>query len=486
MKLRLPIVFAVTFAVSSVFFGSSVKPETPTRDEATNVVLQWNNAALEAIRATRTNGQVSSRALAILNTGMYDAWAAYDPRAVSTMLGDTLQRPKHEITLDNKNKAMSYAAYQTLVDLFPSETPRFDQLMTNLGYDPTDTSTDVKTPTGIGNVSAQTLIEFRHRDGSNQLGDLNPGAYSDYTGYTPVNTPTTINDPDRWQPQLIPDGQGGFTEQRFSNPHWGLVVPFALTSGSQFRPAPPTKTIAANPEGYRQQAQQVLDASANLTPEQKALAEYWSGNIPGATAGIWNVFAQFVSQRDNHTLDDDIKMFFALANGLSDALIATWDAKAAYDSVRPVTAIRYLFDDQQVLAWGGPNRGTQLIDGGNWQPYLPTAPHPEYVAAQSSLSIAGAYILKKFTGSDAFGYCVTQPAGSSTVENGPANDITFCWNTLSEAAEQGSLSRLYAGWHFEDGLEFGKRLGRQVGVAVWRKSQSYILRKPPRKHVTNQ
>lgn len=55
--------------------------------------------------------------------------------------------------------------------------------MRELGYDPEDTSTDIETPTGIGNVACAAVLEFRHHDKSNQLGDLAQGAYSDWSGY---------------------------------------------------------------------------------------------------------------------------------------------------------------------------------------------------------------------------------------------------------------------------------------------------------------
>ncbi len=50
------------------------------------VVLTWNEAVLAAIRATRPAPPVAARALAIVHTAMYEAWAAYDPRAVGTRL----------------------------------------------------------------------------------------------------------------------------------------------------------------------------------------------------------------------------------------------------------------------------------------------------------------------------------------------------------------------------------------------------------------
>jgi hypothetical protein len=177
---------------------------------ADTVVVQWDNAALQAIRDTRPGPPIVARALAILHTAIFDAWSAYDPVAIGPRLGSSLRRPASEHFDANKEQAISFAAYRTLVDLFPSETPMFDNLMSSLGYDPSDTSTDTSTPAGIGNVAAAAVLAFRHHDGSNQLGDLHPGAYSDYTGYVPVNDPDHIFNPNRWQPLRASDGHGGF------------------------------------------------------------------------------------------------------------------------------------------------------------------------------------------------------------------------------------------------------------------------------------
>jgi hypothetical protein len=444
----------------------------------TDVVLQWNDAALQAIRDTRPGPPIGARELAILHTGIFDAWAAYDPVAKGTQLGGTLRRPVAERTLANKTKAISYAAYTTLVDLFPTETQMFDHLMNSLGYNPADTSTDPSTASGIGHVAAKVLLEFRHHDGSNQLGDLHPGPYSDYSGYTPVNTPDVVNDIDHWQPLRVPDGQGGFITQKFAAPFWENVTPFALTSADQFLPPPP-KTIESDPAGFKEQAQEILDYSANLTDEQKAIAEYWADG-PGSELppGHWNRFGQFISERDHYDLDQEVKLFFILNNALLDTSIAAWDAKRVYDSVRPITAIHELFKDQRVSAWGGPNQGTQLILGQDWQPYqvatLVTPPFPEHVSGHSSFSAASAEILKRFTGSDLFGASYTQLAGTSRIENGPTTDISLHWDTFSDAADQAGLSRRYGGIHFKDGDLAGRHLGRQVANQVWQKAQAYI------------
>src|SRR3989449_10890359 len=95
-------------------------------------------------------------------------------------------------SLVSKNEAVSFAAYQALVDLFPTQTPAFNDVMRSLGYDPANGSTDVATAAGVGNVAAAAVIAFRHGDGANQLGDLHPGAYSDYTGYVPVDRKSVV------------------------------------------------------------------------------------------------------------------------------------------------------------------------------------------------------------------------------------------------------------------------------------------------------
>ena len=122
-------------AVSPYDRGRAAAPQdvAATTD---NVAIQWDNAALQAIRVAKLGPPIVARALAIVHTAMYDAWAAYDDQAVGTRLGGSLRRPGVERTLANKNEAVSFAAYRALVDLFPTQTPSFNDVMVSLGYDP--------------------------------------------------------------------------------------------------------------------------------------------------------------------------------------------------------------------------------------------------------------------------------------------------------------------------------------------------------------
>jgi hypothetical protein len=454
-------------------------PVDPTRIHLNSIEL-WDETAQQAVRNTKPGPTVASRAYGIVHTAMFDAWAAYDPTALSTQLGDSLQRPVNENTLVNKNEAVSYAAYRVLTELFPTQVGLFNEAMKALGFDAANVTADTSTPVGIGNVSAEALMQFRRNDGSNQLGNLNSTGvpYSDYTGYQPVNTPTSIVDPNHWQPLLQPLRDPNGTTQKYLTPQWGQVEPFALDSGEQFRPGPPP--AFGTPE-YTQEVQKIVDLSANLTDEQKVIAEFWEdGGGTSFPPGTWMGFGRFVSQRDNHNLNQDVKMFFTLGNAVMDAGIATWETKRFYDSVRPITAVAAVFGGQQIQAWGGPGQGTQTIDGANFTPYQnlqsPTPPFPDYTSGHSAFSAASAEVLLRFTGSDEFGAFFTQKAGSNRFDAGtsPVTDTTLFWSTFSDAADQSGLSRQYGGIHLESGDIQGRILGRKVGATVWDEAQSYI------------
>lgn len=467
---------SVSMTAASLVCGSlPAKALDFTVDSKTTVVVKWNQATVEAIRNTNMGPTAASRAIAIANTSMFDAWAAYDPNAIATQLEDTLQVPPEQIALENKQEAISYAAYTVLVNLFPSEVERFRTMMTELGYDPDNTSRDRQTAAGIGNITAKFLLAFRQKDNSNQL-----SGYADTTNYQPVNSPNKIVNPNYWQPlQEI---------QQCLTPHWKNVVPFALTSSSQFLPPPPA--AYGSPE-YREQVMEIVELSAQLDDRKKAIAEYWTD--PVTPAGQWDRVAQFVSQRDRHSLDDDAKLFFILGNAVLDAGISAWNAKIYYNYARPITAIRFLAarqllpnnrpdtrvnpstGSQEVYAWGGPDRGTQWIDGRQWQPYITTPPFPEYVSGHSVFSAAAAEVLKRFTGSDRFGgQAAIAPHSSSIESNIPQQPVVLSWETFTAAADEAGLSRRYGGIHFRNADINGRTMGRSVGAQAWEKAQSYI------------
>ena len=172
-----------------------------------SVVSDWNKVALAEVRLAKQGPPTVARSLAIAHTCMYDTWASYSEKALGAAVGGTMLRR----------------------------------------YNPDNLSLYPNTPSGLGNSVAVAVIASRQNDGSNQYGDLAPGAYKDYTGYVAQNaplpycspqwlacSPLVINDEYKWQPLYNDLG----VLQTFIAPHWERVKPFALTSADQFDDLP--------------------------------------------------------------------------------------------------------------------------------------------------------------------------------------------------------------------------------------------------------
>jgi hypothetical protein len=439
-----------------------------------NVVLQWDEELLQAVRALPPGPTVTARAISVVHTAIFDAWAAYDARALGTRLRGSLRRPAAEHTLANKNKAVSFAAYAALVDLFPARRADFTEQMTAFGY--AVNGSDTSTAATVGNTAARAVIDYRHADGSNQL-----NGYADTTGYKPVNTGDTVVDPWRWQPIRVPLEDG--PEQRATTPQWSKVTGFALKSPFQFAVPGPDRLLSSFDPKH---IDNLLALTSNLNDRQKVTAEFWAdGPRSEFPPGHWALIAQVLSRKRGHSLDTDAKLFFALGNALVDASIAAWAAKYRWDFVRPITAIRHRYKGKQVTSWRGPYLGYGQVPGERWIPYqdprVVTPPFPEYVSGHSTFSSASAAILAKFTGSDSFGAGVTIEAGTSLFEprtdtqvGTPAADIALSWPTLTAAAKDAGLSRRLGGIHFQDGDEHGYNLGQRVGTNVLAQTMGYI------------
>jgi hypothetical protein len=438
-------------------------------DPAINVALQWNDVTVTAIKTTSAAPTVASRALYMVHMAIYNAWAPYDSTAVPA-LDSAIPRQSQNAT-NFKSMAVSYAAYRTLVDLFPTQQTVFAQRMRNLGYNPDTTTTDLSNPAGVGNVAAAAVLEFCHKDGSNQLGDLGgSGPYSDYTDYQAVNFPEELVDPGRWQPLRSESG----SVQRFLSPHWGRVVPFALKSADQFRPGPPPQVGTWL---FGQRLRDTMRLNAELDDRGKMSAEYWDDFAGTDTPpGHWNRLAEEISNRDQHDLDRDVKMFFALNAALHDVSVSVWDAKRAYDYVRPVSAIRHFYRGQSIQGWAGKGQGITAIDGGTWQSWITTPPHPEFPSGHSAYSNAAAEILKRFTASDTFLKRVVFAPGSSRFDPGssPQGETTLEWQTFSEIAEDAAWSRRVAGIHFDEADFRSRVLGRSVASLAWDKYEQLL------------
>ncbi|PWF48337.1 vanadium-dependent haloperoxidase [Massilia glaciei] len=452
-------------------------------------MLFWNDTALQAIRAARPGPPMCARSLAIMNTAMYNAWSAYDPQAMSTQHGAATRRPSAEHNRRNRFAAISHAAHAVLLDQFPSQKTLFDAQLLALGLDTTPVDASPGSARSVGAVAAAACIRDGHGDGANQLSLLTASgrAYADYTGYQPRNPGAIalqatarerIPFPGNWQPLTYLDSGGAATTPEFLAACLPRVKPFALTSAAQFRPGPPAAFGSAE---FNDQARQLLTIQASMGETEKAIADYWAdGPSSELPPGHWILLARFVSERDVHDDDIDVKMYFALANALADAAIAAWDAKICYDSARPISAIRYLMNAETVISYSplGPAAGLGPVSGAAWLPYQPltfiTPPFAEHVSGHSCFSAAAAEVLKLYTGSDRFGAVATIRARSLKIDPKlPSMEIALRWPTFSDAAAEAGQSRLYGGIHFEKGNTAGLSLGRQVGAAAFAKAERY-------------
>lgn len=466
-----------------------------------SAAYEWLDVALEATarehERVAPRPTVGSRMLMIITTAMYDAWAAYDGKAVGTRLGGQLRRPQSERTEANKRIAIAYATYCAMLDLFPEDKNWLDEQMRKRGYDPNDKTTDITTPRGIGNVAAAALIEYRHHDGANQLGD-EPGSngkpYSDYTFYRPVNPWNKIIDPDCWQPIEFSLADNKKAMPGFLTPHWYRVAPFGLERSDMFRPGPQPKVGS---EQLKTEVDEVLAFNSSLTLEQKAIVEFMrDGPRSTGQSGHWLRFAQAVSVRDKYDVDKDVKLFFAVGVTAFDAFIAAWETKRFYDTSRPWTLVRYYYKDKMVRGWSGVGKGVSDVPANDWHPYSPlsfiTPPFPGYVSGHSTVSAASAKTLELFTGSDFFGATETRHAGELT-EPGisceikqsvdgksaatgitPDGVVTLQLPTFTATAEMAGISRVMGGYHIQADNIAGLEMGRKVSNHIFPKLQRYF------------
>jgi hypothetical protein len=227
------------------------------------------------------------------HAALYDAASVYHPNgaAVPLLLAGVPRRPAAEATAENANAAALVAFHRVTAALFPPAGGEASSAVLRfLGVDPDDASTDVATPVGVGNAAAAAALASVVGDGMNALGTP---PYADYA-YAPSNSPYALTNLTRWQPLLESDEKGYFVAQSHIAPQAGVASRWltdapamaseaaggAVAAGGKraantVARAPPPYGAEFDEAAYRAQAQAVLDASANLTDEQKMAAEWW-------------------------------------------------------------------------------------------------------------------------------------------------------------------------------------------------------------------
>ncbi len=384
-----------------------------------DVVVDWNNQLLEAIRAGSVPPPRASRAMAMTHLAIYDAVNSID---------DT--HSPYVVNLNvpigtSREAAASQAAHDVLTALFPSQAASFSSaLSTSLASvaDGPAKSDGVV----LGSQVAATILAMRANDHS-----------TDVVNYTPSGL---VGD---WKPT-----PSGFAPALL--PNWPNVAPFAMTSGSQFRSVggPPNLTSPEYAAALNEVKEIGSATSATRTAEQTSIAKFWADGAGTATPpGHWNRIAQDVAEAKGNTISENARMFALLNVASADAAIACWDNKYAFDFWRPVTAIREADQD---------GNDATTADA-NWTPLIPTPPFPTYTSGHSTFSGAAATVLARFFGTDEVNF-------TSSSEGFLEPDRSF--TSFSGAANEAALSRLYGGIHFsfdnQDGLDAGVDLGNYV------------------------
>ena len=359
-RLWLTLVLALVVALSAAAVPARAQVAQPS------AVTPWIEFELNAIGSHATNPPRAARALAHVSRAMYlAALAGGQPR----------------------DDAVAGAASTVLGHLYPDEAGQAGVLAAQLA--------DVGSKAfARGRVIGSLLVARADSDGSG----------AGWTGSVPVG-------PGFWVPT-----PPGFISTPLE-PLAGTWRTWNVRNGSQLRPVPPP---AFGSPGYLAEVREVYQVNKKLTPDQKRIADFWADGAGSVTPpGHWNRIAlDLVRAASLPTLRASL-LFSALNTAQADAFIACWDAKYAYWTMRPVTAVR------------------QFIDPA-WLSYIATPPFPSYVSGHSTTSGAASTVLAALF-----------PARAGEL------------NAMAQAA---AVSRMYAGIHFRSDNDAGLELGRRVGA----------------------
>ncbi|MGQ5263769.1 carbohydrate binding domain-containing protein [Micromonospora sp. ZYX-F-536] len=403
-------------------------------DPATDPILYWNGILLDTYRALDLPPTTSSREAAILHAAMHDA-------AVSVTGVGNPYRVRVPVsypgTMDNVvapslHAAIDRAAFDVLTALYGAQGRSYAQALTGaVARRPSGVNAaEVARGDTVGAASAAANLQARANDGSGN------------------NTPYQLDGvPGSWRPT---DGKPAVS------PNWGLVTPFALTSGRQFRPGLPAGATGYGDllgrQEYLANVQEVRDhggrTSSLRTPDQTQMAFFWANDVAGTYKPPGQLFAhtRIVAEQRKLGILANARLFGLVALALADAAIAAWDAKyqSAIDLWRPESAI-----------------------GGGWQPLSQdrngvsfSPAFPAYVSGHATFGGAWAAVMKGFFGTDAIGF-------DATTDDPHAVGVIRHLNGFDHAARENALSRIYLGVHYRFDAEAGLATGGSVGAYVY-------------------
>ena len=399
--------------------GAETDQTAQSSGQEINPVVQWNRNLLSIVRTPGEQPATvhATRSFAIMHAAIYDAVNAIDGTHEPYFVHLKGVPPK-----TSQEAATNSAAHEILVALYPTLKQELDaafQLSLVQIADGRDKTTGIL----VGQIVADQLLALRSNDGANAqpIPYIFGTALGDYQS-TPPNFPK--------QPQFT---------------HWSRVTPFALDGASQFRPdPPPALTSGSYSDAFNEVKSQGIANSPTATADEALTGHFWNGAIQN----YWNEIAQTASVANDLTTAENARLFALLSLSFADGVIAFYDAKYTYNLWRPVTAIRAADTDN--------NPGT--VADPNWLPEVGnTAPDPSYPGAHAVISAAAAKVLGSFFETDRFAFNVT-----SEVLQGVDRSFT----SFSTAAEEATVSRIFAGQHFSFDLTNGHDLGEQVAGFV--------------------
>ena len=420
--LVLAAVAAVAAGMTSPALAATARHEPVSRSAAAfasgsgRSVVDWNRELITILGTAGAQPATvhPTRSFAILQAAEYDAVTSITRAAPSYRFRVPAPRGARP------DAAADQAAHDVLAALYPALKAGPDQLLAGeLAAIPD--SRGKQQGIRVGEIAAKRLIGLRSSDGSAAtpppfIAGTKPGDYRP----TPPKFPAPV----------------------FTN--WGSVTPFVLGSGRQFRPAPPPPiTSAAYARALNQVKSLGQDSSTTRTADETTLAKFW-GAAP--IWNVWNQIAQKLAVTRHATLEQTVTVFANLDLTLADATIGLYDAKYHYLVWRPITAIRA----------GNTAGNPRITSDPGWNPLAVTAADPSYPGAHATISQAAATVLSAFYGDHQ----------RLTVSSDADPGVTRTFGSFQAAANEATLSRIFAGQHTMIDLVAGQQLGRHVGDFV--------------------
>ena len=270
------------------------------------------------------------------------------------------------------------------------------------------------------------------------------------------------NDSLRWSPTGpfygARPGPAFSSFQRCLYPGHGYIKPWTMKRGAQFCVTdfydPASPEFAEEFDNIRRLGG--MD-SAIRTPDEAQIALFWEDGPWGITPpGHFIYIAIQLLQQLDLSFIELARAFALLGMTQCDASISAWDSKYHHDVIRPETAIR-------ARAPKFANPDPRVVAQSNWLSYIPTPEFPSYTAGHSTFGAAAAEMLALFHGRDDVAFSGRSP---DEVLWPQLRGVTRRWTSLSHAAEENGMSRLYGGVHWmldhTEAMKAGRAIARQA------------------------